>query len=149
MWFNEFSLNKHRTLDTLETFTLPRKNWQMDYNIKVLIDVAWLHFMDETNILFCFMSSCVPSWTETAVESDVCWSSESSGSGNLWQTQDQSPLLPSKAPSLELKLTQLRNIIAFKAHLNLFITIIHSLELLKSSHQSRYSGKKKLNGQYS
>lgn len=64
---------------------------------------------------------------------------------NLWQTQDQSPLLLSKAHSLELRLTQLRNIIAFKAHLNLFITIIHSPELSKSSHQSHFSAKKKQN----
>lgn len=55
----------------------------------------------------------------------------------------KAPLLHTKAPSLELRLTQLGNIIAFKAHLNLFITIIHSPELSKSSHQSCYSGKKR------
>lgn len=76
----------------------------------------------------------------------ACAQIESSGSGNLWQTQDQSPLLPSKVPSLELRLTQLRNIIAFKAHLNLFITIIHSPELSNPLHQSHYSVKTELNG---
>lgn len=78
------------------------------------------------------------------------WSqSESLGSANLWQTQDQRPLLSPKAPSLEWRLTQLPNIIAFKAHFNLFISIIHSPELSKSSHQSFSFVNTEINRHYS
>ena len=75
--------------------------------------------------------------------------SEFSGSENLLQTWDQSPLLPAKAPppSLELRLTQRRNIIAFKAHLKSVYHKTHSPELSESSHQSHSSVKTELNGQ--
>lgn len=75
------------------------------------------------------MSWCVLFPSKTAVHSE----GESLSSGSRWQTQHQSPLLPHAAPSPELRITQLRNIIAFKAHLNPFITKIHSSELSTSS----------------
>lgn len=48
-----------------------------------------------------------------------------------------------KSYGLDLRLTQLRNIIAFKAHLNLFITIIHSPELSNILTSKRFPSKKK------
>lgn len=129
--------------------------------IKLLNDAAWLfHELRplRTKIFFPFfffnfsMSLMVGKKEKRKRKKRVkhAWSqSESLGSANLWQTQDQRPLLSPKAPSLEWRLTQLPNIIAFKAHFNLFISIIHSPELSKSSHQSFSFVNTEINRHYS
>jgi len=61
--------------------------------------------------------------------------------GTFGKHKIKAPLLPSEAPSLKWRLTQLTNVITFKAHLNPFITIIHSPELSEFSHQSHYAKK--------
>lgn len=128
--------------------------------IKLLNDAAWLFYELRplrTKIFFPFFSFSMSLMVgkkkkkrEKKKRVKHAWSqSESLGSANLWQTQDQRPLLSPKAPSLEWRLTQLPNIIAFKAHFNLFISIIHSPELSKSSHQSFSFVNTEINRHYS